>query len=66
MGELKFVRLDNTSIKHLSRIRRFNLLKFDDIGLNPFSSDDANDLFEIIKGRVLVSATIVSNIIVAN
>ena len=61
MEELKLARLDGTYMKNLARISRFNLLILDDFGIKPLSSDDANDLLEIIEDRVGVSATIVTS-----
>jgi DNA replication protein DnaC len=61
MEELKLARLDGTYVKTLEKLARFNLLVLDDLGINPLSADDANDLLEVIEDKIGSGSLIVTS-----
>lgn len=61
MEELKLARLDGTYVKTLEKLARFNLLVLDDLGINPLSADDANDLLEVIEDKIGSGSIIITS-----
>lgn len=54
-------RADNSYLKYVSKLARFNVLIIDDIGLSPMSETERKDFLEIVEDRNLVSSLIIAS-----
>ena len=52
LEELSLARATNSYLKYLKRLARPQLLIFDDFGLRKLSTDQANDLCDLLKARI--------------
>ena len=59
LEEIKLARLEGSYTKFLTKLSRFKLLVLDDFGVTPLSSDEVNNLFEIIEERMFNGAIII-------
>jgi DNA replication protein DnaC len=60
LEEIKASRLDGSYTKTLTKISKFKLLILDDFGINPLSSDEINNIFEIIEDRMFNGSFIIT------
>lgn len=60
LEEIKMARLDGSYTKTLIKLSRFKLLILDDFGVAALSSDEVNNLFEIIEERMFNGAIIIT------
>ncbi len=60
LEEIKTSRLDGSYTKTLAKISKFKLLILDDFGVNPLSSDEINNIFEIIEDRMFNGSFIIT------
>jgi DNA replication protein DnaC len=60
LEEIKTSRLDGSYTKTLTKISKFKLLILDDFGVNPLSSDEINNIFEIIEDRMFNGSFIIT------
>jgi len=60
LEEIKTARLDGSYTKTLAKISKFKLLILDDFGVSPLSSDEINNIFEIIEDRMFNGSFIIT------
>jgi DNA replication protein DnaC len=60
LEEIKTSRLDGSYTKTLTKISKFKLLILDDFGVSPLSSDEINNIFEIIEDRMFNGSFIIT------
>ncbi len=60
LEEIKTSRLDGSYTKTLAKISKFKLLILDDFGVNPLTSDEINNIFEIIEDRMFNGSFIIT------
>jgi len=58
--EMKSFQGDGTYMKFLDSIKKLDLLILDDFGINPFSTAESGEIFEVLEDRHSVKSTIVS------
>jgi DNA replication protein DnaC len=61
LGQLRAGRADNSYDRKLARLANVELLIIDDLGLHPLRGEEPADLYEIIRMRYEVSATVVTS-----
>ena len=60
LEEIKTARLDGSYTKTLTKISKFKLLILDDFGVSPLTSDEINNIFEIIEDRMFNGSFIIT------
>jgi len=60
LEEIKTARLDGSYTKTLAKISKFKLLILDDFGVSPLTSDEINNIFEIIEDRMFNGSFIIT------
>ena len=60
LEEIKTSRLDGSYTKTLAKISKFKLLILDDFGVSPLTSDEINNIFEIIEDRMFNGSFIIT------
>jgi len=58
--EIKSSQGDGTYMKYLDSIKKLDLLILDDFGLNPFSTTESGEIFEVLEDRHSIKSTIIS------
>lgn len=60
LEEIKTSRLDGSYTKTLAKISKFKLLILDDFGVSPLTSDEINNIFEIVEDRMFNGSFIIT------
>ena len=60
-AEIDLARMENKYLKFMESLRKVNLLILDDIGLKPYSHEEARDLLEIAELRYNRSSTVLAS-----